>query len=200
MSVNASCVRGNHEDRVLLVHKDLHSQHLALPGHHSDIFWKEPESPVDQLDAQGFPHGEYIDRQLAQSLTQNQIDYLSSCPVILRVGQINGMGEVSVVHAGLMPGVSLEKQDPLAVMTMKSIDLDTYVPEPDHSGAPWTKVCFYPLPHDKSQHPSSPFTDHSSLPSSGTNINPSSPNKTAPPFSTATTPTPVFPSPSTPRA
>lgn len=35
------------------------------------------------------------------------------------------------MHAGLLPGVPLERQDPTAVMTMRSVDLDTHVPSPD---------------------------------------------------------------------
>lgn len=40
-----------------------------------------------------------------------------------------------------MPGVDLEAQDPSAVMTMRSIDLDTHVPSRDAAGGvPWTKL------------------------------------------------------------
>lgn len=125
-SMQASCVRGNHEDRILLTHNDVHSHVLSLPP--SEKALTSPKtSNADDLD-------------LAKNLTKRQIDYLASCPVILRVGELRGMGEVSVVHAGLIPGVELERQDPLAVMSMRTIDLDTHVPSHSPDGTPWTKA------------------------------------------------------------
>ena len=113
--VNASCVRGNHEDRVLLISRTL--EHM-LSG--SD----EAPKPLDEFDEE---------RSLARKLSQEQAAYLHSCPVILRVGNISSLGgEVVVVHAGLVPGVSLENQDPASAMTMRVIDLRTHVPSRDH--------------------------------------------------------------------
>ncbi|MCJ1300110.1 hypothetical protein MMC08_002904 [Hypocenomyce scalaris] len=125
-SVQASCVRGDHEDRVLLTYNDIHSHVLSLPHQ------EKPLAPPQGSSAD--------DLELARSLTKKQIDYLASCPVILRVGEISGMGEVSVVHAGLVPGVELEQQDPLAVMSMRTVDLDTHVPSRSPDGTPWTKL------------------------------------------------------------
>ena len=137
LSMNASCVRGNHEDRVLLAHRDMHTRHLSLPGPHEDV---ESKGALDLLDEESFSHGDYVDRKLAASLSQKQINYLAACPVILRVGEIQGLGQVSVVHAGLIPGVDLERQDPLAVMTMRTVDLKTHVPSRTADGVPWSKV------------------------------------------------------------
>jgi len=124
-----SCVRGNHEDRILLVHKDLNSTLLPLKEGSSD-----PESvtvlsqAVSNLDDESFSRGDYSDRVLARQLNKEQHEYLSSCPVILRVGYLGPLGEVVAVHAGLVPGLPLEHQDPFSVMSMRSIDLDTHVP------------------------------------------------------------------------
>jgi hypothetical protein len=52
------------------------------------------------------------------------------------------MGPVVVVHAGLVPDVELEKQDPSSVMTMRTIDLETHVPSPKKKGMNWAKVWF----------------------------------------------------------
>ena len=123
--LGASCIRGNHEDRILLVHKDLNSTLIALNGPN------EPDSLValnDDLDEQSFSHGDYSDRNLARILRPEQLRYLASCPVILRVGNIGPLGEVVAVHAGLVPGIPLERQDPYSSMSMRSIDLDTHVP------------------------------------------------------------------------
>lgn len=42
------------------------------------------------------------------------------------------MGEILVAHAGLVPGVPLERQDPFETMNMRSIDLETRVPSEKH--------------------------------------------------------------------
>lgn len=67
--------------------------------------------------------------------------------MILRVGRVKGWNagsEVVVVHAGLVPGVGLDRQDPFQVMNMRTIDLDTRVPSEMRNGEPWEKVCFPP--------------------------------------------------------
>ena len=149
MSMNASCVRGNHEDRVLLAHRDINSHSISLaslrkqklnlpdPGSGGS---KDSASKQRLLDAELFPHGNAIDRELARSFNKRQVDYLASCPVILRLGRVHGMGQVEVVHAGLVPGVKLERQDPMGVMNMRTIDLETHVPSRSGNGTPWNKV------------------------------------------------------------
>ena len=138
MSLNASCVRGNHEDRVLLANRDMNTHYLSLPGPHEALDSQPPS--VDNLDEESFSHGDYTDRRLAKSLDKEQLRYLAACPLILKVGDLKGMGGVSVAHAGLVPGVDLERQDPSAVMTMRTIDLNTHVPSRDDDGVPWSKV------------------------------------------------------------
>jgi hypothetical protein len=64
--------------------------------------------------------------------------------VILRVGPIEGMGEVVVVHAGLVPGVDLENQDPSAAMNMRTLDPETRVPSSSASGTHWAEVSVVP--------------------------------------------------------
>ncbi|KAI9860551.1 MAG: hypothetical protein M1824_003076 [Vezdaea acicularis] len=132
---NASCVRGNHEDRVLLAHRDLNTPHIALPGPEEDL-----DTPADDLDEESFNKGDYKARAVAKSLQEHHVRYLSACPVILRVGQVGGLGEVVVVHAGMIPGVAYEKQDPFGVMNMRTVDLETHVPSSSHEGTPWWKL------------------------------------------------------------
>lgn len=149
MSLRASCVRGNHEDRVLLAYRDLNSHGLTArkssgkpappsPGPFSD---GKPAPSEQELDAERFTHGDAVDRKLARSLSPGQIDYLAACPLILKLGHIKGVGEAQVVHAGLVPGLKLEKQDPMGVMHMRTMDLETFVPSPSSHGMPWIKVC-----------------------------------------------------------
>lgn len=127
----ASCVRGNHEDRILLLRQQMKdSNTLAQP---------------DELDKDTISSGHYTERKLAKQLNDDEADWLEACPVILKLGQIKDMGQVVVVHGGLVPGVDLDRQDPSSVMNMRTIDLDTHVPSPSRDGMPWTKVSFLPL-------------------------------------------------------
>lgn len=152
MSAQASCVRGNHEDRVLLVYRDMYSRRMTheqqsqkvspppMPGMPEDMLQNEPTTDDPVVEDQTFKHGDAVDRELASRFSKRQIDYMSSCPVILDVGQVKGMGDVHVVHAGLIPGVRLERQDPMGVMHMRTIDLDTHVPSSSAKGTAWYKV------------------------------------------------------------
>ncbi|KAF2434395.1 Ser/Thr protein phosphatase family protein-like protein [Tothia fuscella] len=138
MKIGASCVRGNHEDRIILAHNSLHAKVHPLPGPQED-----PHVQEDFLDEESFSHGDYKDRALAKLLSEKQIKWLKSCPVILKVGPIgnyNGGGDVVVAHAGLAPGVTLDRQDPFLVMNMRTIDLQTRVPSEDRKGEPWEKI------------------------------------------------------------
>ena len=113
---------------------------MPMPDLNPVHYTPHPSQPSD-TDNNAFPHGDATDRALAASLSPSEIAYLAACPVILRIGPIPTMGDVSVVHAGLVPGVALERQDPSAVMSMRSIDLGTHVPSRDaNEGVPWTKL------------------------------------------------------------
>ena len=153
MSAQASCVRGNHEDRILLAYRDMYSHRLTeeqkeirksktptppAPGMPEDM--RQNDDEVPNLVDESFEHGNAVDRELAGKLTKRQVDWMAKCPVILDIGQINGLGDVHVVHAGLIPGVRLEKQDPMGVMHMRTIDLETHVPSSSAEGMPWFKV------------------------------------------------------------
>lgn len=148
ISLGASCVRGNHEDRILLAHRDTVSHPLTLPGlvdeattplagSNSPIKFSQPQKNRDELK---LASGGNDDRVLAQTLTKAQIDYLSSCPLILHLGHLPHLGPTHVVHAGLVPGLALEVQDPTAVMNMRTIDLHNHVPSSRAKGTPWAKL------------------------------------------------------------
>ncbi|QSZ37304.1 hypothetical protein DSL72_009398 [Monilinia vaccinii-corymbosi] len=137
MKLGASGVRGNHEDRVILVHADMVAPHgeseVGAPGPHEDV-----ERVVDDLEEASFSRGDYQDRALVRALGEDRIKWLKKCPVILRVGQLEGMGQVVVVHAGLAPGVALEHQDLSMVMNMRTIAHG--VPSEDRKGQYWNKI------------------------------------------------------------
>ena len=122
--LGASSVRGNHEDRILLQREDIETTNETAATESKD-------------NSDFFSSKELDERSLARSFSKEQIDWLDSLPVILKVGQIPKMGQVVVVHGGLVPGVDLEKQDPSIVMTMRSIDKKHACAEP---GWQWSEV------------------------------------------------------------
>ncbi|KAL9130152.1 MAG: hypothetical protein Q9217_001587 [Psora testacea] len=158
ISAHASCVRGNHEDRVLLTYRDLsaHSsssskkktpppapgipEDASVPEEQADGEEKLEGDASSEPDHELFSRLDWVDQHLARQLNKRQIEYLSQCPVILDIGQIAGMGDVHVVHAGLVPGVRLERQDPIGVMHMRTVDLDTHVPSSSGKGTAWFKA------------------------------------------------------------
>lgn len=104
-----------------------------------------PGAPASQkqkeiLDEESFEHGDVAERRLARQLTKKQIDYIASCPVVLDIGEIDTMGAVRVVHAGLVPGTTLDHQDPVGVMHMRTIDPVTHVPSSSGKGLAWFKL------------------------------------------------------------
>ncbi|KAF2270073.1 Metallo-dependent phosphatase [Lojkania enalia] len=129
--MDASCVRGNHEDKLLLSVAESNSLHASL------LDPEERGLNTNFLDKESFPRGNHKLRKLAKSLSKANIRWLQSCPVILRVGQIPNMGKVVVVHAGLVPGIKLEQQDPFQCMNMRTIDLKTRIPSENREHTPW---------------------------------------------------------------
>ncbi|KAI9732929.1 MAG: hypothetical protein M1818_007362 [Claussenomyces sp. TS43310] len=134
MRLGASSVRGNHEDKVLLARRN-------MLRHSVDLVAADADTGGGGSEMRESSHsGEYRDRELARRFSPDQIAWLERCPVILRVGPIEGMGEVVVVHAGLVPGLALERQDAWFVMNMRSIDLKTWVPSNGRDGTAWNKL------------------------------------------------------------
>ncbi|KAF2875242.1 Metallo-dependent phosphatase-like protein [Massariosphaeria phaeospora] len=118
--LDASCVRGNHEDRMLLSLAATSTSHTTPPN--------------------ALSHSDSKARQLAQSFTPSQLAWLAECPVILSVGAIPKLGTLVVVHAGLVPDIPLAQQDPFYAMNMRSIDAKTRMPSETRAGTPWEKL------------------------------------------------------------
>lgn len=130
--LNASCVRGNWEDKLLLSIAEAEERHLLLPGPNED-----QNAQIDFLDQVSHSHSDYKLRKLAKQFSKPQISFLKNCPVILRVGSLPSLGSLVAVHAGLVPDKPLEHQDPFHVMNMRTIDLKTRIPSSKHDGTPW---------------------------------------------------------------
>lgn len=110
MAHGFSSVRGNHEDRVLRVFALVEAMQVA-----GGEALEEAEAHLSK--------NEKIALATARSLSAEQRAWLAALPVILEVGAIPGstQGKVVVVHGGLVPGLELEKQDPWAVMNMRTL-------------------------------------------------------------------------------
>ncbi|ODA83008.1 hypothetical protein RJ55_01517 [Drechmeria coniospora] len=110
IKLGASAVRGNHDDAVLRAAAEL------------------------KAGSDTVSHGEET-RKTAAALSTSQLDWLASLPLMLRI-QLPprprcSLGNVVVVHAGLVPGTPLEEQDAYAVMHMRSLVVlnDTLSPD-----------------------------------------------------------------------
>ncbi|ETS00165.1 Metallo-dependent phosphatase [Trichoderma reesei RUT C-30] len=103
MRLNASAVRGNHEDRVLLALAEAEAQTGVS---------KELASP----DAEAH-RGEAELLATGRRLATEHVEWLRRLPVILAVEPLR----ILVAHAGLVPGVRPELQDPWAVMNMRTL-------------------------------------------------------------------------------
>lgn len=121
-SQGASCVRGNHDDRIVSkATQDLDGAAL-----------------LDERVTSGDP-----ELRLALSLTSEQLSYLQSCPLVLQVGNVPLHGNMVVVHGGLVPSQTLEDQEPLAVMNMRIIHPVSHMPSREHAQdgyVPWAEL------------------------------------------------------------
>ena len=125
----ASCVRGNNEDNILRLLAEIDT---SAPGKDMNA----SSGKGEEKDAQ--------DRRLARALTNRQLQYIRSFPLVLRIEYIPGLDtKLIVVHAGLVPGIKLEEQDPFSVMNMRLIDPTSNTPPTDHErkgSVPWFEV------------------------------------------------------------
>jgi hypothetical protein len=148
MDLDALAIRGNNEDRVLAAYSAIKRgedskligkwKQMALEAEKSQQVEK---SDVDQLVTAASkdelrslsrddlkPYMAESDFTTAANLSTKQITWLASQPLILRIklprDSANppwNAGTLIVAHGGLVPLVSLEEQDPWAVMNMRSL-------------------------------------------------------------------------------
>ena len=103
MELEISAVRGNHEDKMLLAKAHADDQVGAMKVLGGPPL--EESTGVAEVLA------------VARSLTYKQLTWLSELPVILEIDPLS----IYVVHAGLVPGLRIKKQDPWAVMNMRTL-------------------------------------------------------------------------------
>lgn len=115
-SLSASCVRGNHEDKILRAR-------AALFPTTSETTTLLPKSSSSSPSS-GSGEGKMADT-LARELTEKDIEYIRRWPTLLDLGALEELGyaRAAVVHAGLVPGVDLIEQEPFHVMNMRAIEV-----------------------------------------------------------------------------
>lgn len=118
MAEGFASVRGNHEDLVLRLFALAEAVRAERGGGEGLRDWEE-----------ALPKHDRAALATARSLSSEQRAWVAELPVILRVGTVipgspsdgSGGQELLVVHAGLVPGLPLEDQDPWAVMNMRTL-------------------------------------------------------------------------------
>ncbi|GAB1311811.1 hypothetical protein MFIFM68171_02021 [Madurella fahalii] len=126
MKVGASAVRGNHEDRVLAAARKMHR--LSVDGEDADEDDVSEDSGSNEDGEAETSRKKDHARQVAKLLSRTQLAWLRDLPIILRISQLPDAtsppfdaGTIVVIHGGLVPGLPLEKQDPWAVMNMRTL-------------------------------------------------------------------------------
>lgn len=145
IKLGASAVRGNHENSVLNAAADINATRDSLlhPGGLTDSP-AVPENPEADLPGDNVRDFEIPDECASATtiginmrhsaatystelaLSKHQLDWLAALPLILRVKlprvPTSSIGDtLIVVHAGLVPSISLEDQDPHAIMHIRSL-------------------------------------------------------------------------------
>lgn len=184
----AGCVRGNHEDRILIHYHQLqekkkkkeeekkkgkkekkkhdksrnsrHKTGIAPRDYNPDLrddmemddMEMEDDDPSQQfISKDNEPESEpnpspletsqlRTDQKLARKLTRKQAAWLNACPLVLRMNKTSDLGQVNVVHAGLVHGVKLEDQDANAIMNMRTLDRHCHLPTSRSDGQHWAKL------------------------------------------------------------
>lgn len=94
MDINATSVRGNHEDKVLRVWAGAEEARLRAKAKGKD------GEKAFKAFRKTLGSGKKNALEVARSLTPEQRDWLSAAPVALRLGSLPGWGDVAVVHGG----------------------------------------------------------------------------------------------------
>ncbi|OQE12462.1 hypothetical protein PENVUL_c001G08424 [Penicillium vulpinum] len=134
IKLDASAVRGNHENAVLKAAAEINATSDRLPPSgnlsSSSAVPEHPEADVPGHTVQNFETPDkcvsVTTRGTALALSTRQLDWLAALPFILRVklpqGLPSTLGEtLVVVHAGFVPNIPLEDQDPYDIMHMRSL-------------------------------------------------------------------------------
>ncbi|KAM3448890.1 hypothetical protein NHJ6243_010054 [Beauveria neobassiana] len=134
MQLGASAVRGNHDNAVLdaaSIVRFRNGQWLSEPCTQAHPVEATPLAlpsvALEQASSSASESAPHSDTTIktAATLSTRQLQWLSSLPLILRIHlqsqHSSALARIIVVHAGLVPGVPLDQQDPHTVMHMRSL-------------------------------------------------------------------------------
>ncbi|KAF3175651.1 hypothetical protein TWF788_008365 [Orbilia oligospora] len=188
ISMNVSCVRGNHEDELMRVYwklqtrtdggeigEDEGSETKEIEGAVKESEGSnEKETPLgkrddsddskDKDDDEDKEHDQrhkkhknkdkkkkkhkhknkhkkkykHSDIVLAKSLKPRHAKFIDSCPLILKLNNVSNLGDIAVVHAGIMPGVELKDQQPSVLMNVRTFVKNH--PTSGRKGMHWSKM------------------------------------------------------------
>jgi len=143
--MNATTVRGNHEDRLIHTAKTVFDTFASSPEDSLPPL-QDTDSLVDITSAS------HRDAKTLKSLRARHLRYIQHMPLILRIRALPQAAKpttastspiaesIVVVHAGLVPALPLEKQDPYYVTNMRSLHPKSHVPSADRAGKGGKKV------------------------------------------------------------
>jgi len=161
MELGASAIRGNNEDRVLAAHSAIKRGDDTKLVERLKRLAREAEKENDKKDGEPAPsetkddlksispedlkpYSSESDFTTAANLSDEQISWLASQPLVLRIKLRKGAtsppwnsGTLLVAHGGLVPLLPLEEQDSWAVMNMRGLvypDPEATVTEPIRAG------------------------------------------------------------------
>jgi hypothetical protein len=148
--LGASAVRGNHDNAVLNADAEIRAKQAEPASASTSSI--DTDAEVDAGKDLKIPEagGPATKHSTAMALSREHIDWLAALPLILQVripdGVSSSLGEnLIVVHAGIVPGITLEEQDAHAVMHMRSLintsddnkNTTTSTPGENHTEEPW---------------------------------------------------------------
>ncbi|CAG8526922.1 5738_t:CDS:2, partial [Acaulospora colombiana] len=123
---NIDCVRGNHDDKLLRWKFFLEA--LSTTGIHLNDYVNKYELPKHlRLE------NEHM--RLASVMDKESYEFLLSCPMVIEFPDEN----LYAVHAGLLPNILPNEQDPMDIMNMRNIKPDGHPTKSKKQGKPWSK-------------------------------------------------------------
>ncbi|KAF9435908.1 hypothetical protein BGZ76_005275 [Entomortierella beljakovae] len=146
-SINAKCVRGNHDDKVIRwkgyldslspVQRDMLDvgNNNSIPTDNSVPSDPELSVPSDLIRGSDHYH-------IARNLNNDQYQYLLSCPLILSlsVDLQNRNIPIRVVHAGIDPTLNIKSQKPWVLENVRNIRKDGVPSRKRGNGHGWANM------------------------------------------------------------
>lgn len=144
--LNATSVRGNHEDRIIHTAKTVYDTYAQSPASSLPSLFSTTDALASTTNIA------HRDARTLKKLHARHLRYIQSMPLILRIRALPQASKpdsspdspiaepLLVVHAGLVPALPLANQDPYFVTNMRSLHAKSHVPSADRAGKRGKKV------------------------------------------------------------